>query len=355
MTISISDYPIDFVVTWVDGSDAAWRAQKAEWLAKEDPEAATDWLTGEKRYRDWGLLRYWFRGVEECAPWVRTIHFVTWGHLPEWLDTSNPKLNLVKHLDFIPTKYLPTFNSHTIELNLHRIPGLAEHFVYFNDDMYLLKEVHEEDFFKDGLPRDFAGLNCGFLSREFTDYRPFNAMVINEHFDKKEVIRKNRRLWLNPIYGPTCLAKTLALLPWKRFSAMQTDHLPINFLKSTFKEVWEADPKILDRSCAQRFRGEAAVSPWLMRDWQRAKGEFVPKGAELDSSLCCGTNPGTFNEDVLRTATVDETLALIEHPKGTGMICINDYCNSYEEFERWGTVLHAAFERHFPRKSGFEK
>ena len=53
--------PIDFVVTWVDGEDPAWCAQKAEWLAKVDTEATTDWLAGDKRYRDWGLLRYWFR------------------------------------------------------------------------------------------------------------------------------------------------------------------------------------------------------------------------------------------------------------------------------------------------------
>ncbi|MEX6253875.1 hypothetical protein [Providencia huaxiensis] len=54
------------------------------------------------------------------------IHFVTCGHYPNWLDINNHKINFVKHSDFIPKEYLPTFNSHTIELNLHRIKGLMK-------------------------------------------------------------------------------------------------------------------------------------------------------------------------------------------------------------------------------------
>ena len=80
---------------------------------------------------------------------MRKVHFVTWGHIPQWLNTKHPKLNIVCHEDFIPQKFLPTFNSHTIEWNFHRIPGLTEQFVYFNDDMFLLKPVYMEDFFKD--------------------------------------------------------------------------------------------------------------------------------------------------------------------------------------------------------------
>ena len=83
--------------------------------------------------------RWWFRAVEKFAPWVNKIHFVTYGHLPKWLNIDNPKLNIAKHSDFIPQKYLPTFSSFPIEVNLHRIKGLAERFVYFNDDMFLLK------------------------------------------------------------------------------------------------------------------------------------------------------------------------------------------------------------------------
>ena len=54
------------------------------------------------RFRDYGVLKYWFRGVEKFAPWVRRIHFVTGGQKPEWLDTDNPRIHLVDHKDFIP-------------------------------------------------------------------------------------------------------------------------------------------------------------------------------------------------------------------------------------------------------------
>ena len=82
---------IDFVVTWVDGADETWRREKAKYAQETGDDDRRE------RYRDWDLLRYWFRGVERYAPWVRNIHFVTWGHLPQWLDTRNPKLRIVRH------------------------------------------------------------------------------------------------------------------------------------------------------------------------------------------------------------------------------------------------------------------
>ena len=99
---------IDFVLIWVDGNDPKW---KKEYM-KYAPTAQGD--KGEIRFRDWENLRYWFRGVEKFAPWVNKIHFVTCGHIPNWLNLNAPKLNFVKHSDYIPASYLPTFNSHTI-------------------------------------------------------------------------------------------------------------------------------------------------------------------------------------------------------------------------------------------------
>ena len=147
---SISD--IDFVIIWVDGSDPIWRAERAKYeKTKSDTEDA--------RYRDWEILKYWFRAVERYAPWVRKIHFVTCGQKPEWLNLNHEKINFVNHSDYIPKRFLPTFSSHTIELNLHRIIDLSEKFVYFNDDMFLNDYVSPSDFFIGGLPCDCAILN----------------------------------------------------------------------------------------------------------------------------------------------------------------------------------------------------
>ena len=119
-----------------------------------------------ERYRDWEILKYLKKrmiekGVlQQYAPWVNNVYFVTCGHLPAWLNTECPKLQIVSHKDFIPEKYLPTFNSHSIEWNFHRIKNLSEHFVYFNDDMFLLKSIAAEDFFRNGRPVDMMICFC---------------------------------------------------------------------------------------------------------------------------------------------------------------------------------------------------
>ena len=95
---------VDIVVLWVDGADPEWLDEYSKYKGLSGDQRAS-------RFRDWGNLRYWFRGVERYAPWANKIHFVTWGHLPQWLDTTCPKLHIVNHRDFIPEKYLPTFIS----------------------------------------------------------------------------------------------------------------------------------------------------------------------------------------------------------------------------------------------------
>lgn len=154
---NLTNNAIDFVITWVNGNDPEWRKEKS--LYSGDAISNSFELDiREERYRDWDNLQYWFRGVEKFAPWVRKIHFVTWGHLPKWLNLDNPKLHIVNHKDYIPKTFLPTFNSHTIEWNFHRISGLSEHFVYFNDDMFLLQKVEPGEFFKGGKPEIGRGV-----------------------------------------------------------------------------------------------------------------------------------------------------------------------------------------------------
>ena len=140
------DQKIDFVIAWVDGNDPEWRREKSDRISGISGFDRVD--DREERYRDWDNLHYWFRGVEKFAPWVRKIHLVTWGHIPHWLNIEHPKLNIVRHEEFISEKFCPTFNSHTIEWNLHRIPDLSENFVYFNDDIFLLKSIAAEDGWK---------------------------------------------------------------------------------------------------------------------------------------------------------------------------------------------------------------
>ena len=74
---------IDFVITWVDGNDPMWLKEKKEYeIIPNKDEMFELWNNNTIRYRDWDLLKYWFRGVEENASWVNKIYFITYGHLP---------------------------------------------------------------------------------------------------------------------------------------------------------------------------------------------------------------------------------------------------------------------------------
>ncbi len=179
---------IDFVLAWVDGSDNEWQKEKAQYCGKNTSEDGR-----EERYRDWDILKFWFRGVEKYASWVNKIFFVTWGHLPSWLDTHNPKLEIVNHASYIPGQFLPTFNSHTIELNFHRIKGLSEQFVYFNDDFFITNPVKQEDFFINGVPKDMLALQpvVANVDNPVMSYIYLNnSMLLAKHFDKRSNIKK---------------------------------------------------------------------------------------------------------------------------------------------------------------------
>ena len=143
---------IDFVVAWVDGNDLVWREKKAQYDGSIN--TFKEGMNSEKSYREWGTFKYWFRGVEKFAPWVNKIYLVTDQQKPSWLDINSEKLVLVDHAEIICNDYLPVFSANPIESNIHRIPGLSEHFVFFNDDMYLTAPVEPIDFFsEDGLPK----------------------------------------------------------------------------------------------------------------------------------------------------------------------------------------------------------
>src|SRR5699024_3037811 len=271
MVIDNMSNKIDFVICWVDGNDETWQKQKNDYT----PGVKTD--SKAIRYRDWDNLQYWFRGIEKYASWVNKVHFVTWGHIPLWLDVNHPKLNIVKHEDFIPEEYLPTFSARPIELNLHRIEGLAEQFVYFNDDMFMLDFLKKDDFFFNGMPCDVASLDVAIKADEAHGTSVYNSVLaINKHFSKKTSIKNNLFKWINLKYG-SLLLRTLLLSPWKLFTGFYTPHLPNAFLKSTFNEVWEKETEQLDITSNNKFRNKIDVTQYIFKFWQLASGNFHPR------------------------------------------------------------------------------
>lgn len=334
---------IDAVIIWVDGSDQQWLREKGKY-ERCNTDETTD--ASEERFRDWDNLQYVFRGIERFMPWIRTVHFVTWGHVPAWLNLDAPRLHLVKHEDYIPAKYLPTFNSHTIEHNLFRINGLSDCFVYFNDDMFVLSKTERSDFFSDNeLIVDTAGLNVhGFTDGIVNQLIPIMDIgIINKHFDMHDVIRKNRGKWINLLYGPVNL-RTLALERAPRFPGMYYPHLPTSLRKSTMREVWSVESGRLDETCRHRFREASDVNQWLYRDWDIVKGEFVPRSYKFGRAFF-------LDRDGL--PVLDEIVRYIEHRQGR-VICINDGHLTPEEFALCKQRINGALASILPDKSSFE-
>lgn len=334
---------IDFVITWVDGNDPKWQKEKEKALKKylaQHPGSPTFYYS-TNRYRDWGTLKYWFRAVEQYAPWVNKIHFVTCGHLPEWLDTTNPKLHIVKHSDIIPPKYLPTFNSEAIEANLYKIPHLSENFVYFNDDCFLTNYVQPTDFFKKGKPCATASLSVtptNSIAPSYTYYN--NVWIINKYFDKKKSIRYNFTKWYSPKYGRE-LFKTIALSPWSFFPGFTEHHLAFSLQKSTYREILELEPTVFDLTSANQFRSTNSINPWLINNWQIASGNFYPRSKKFGQ---------TYGEDISAKICRDLTGHRYK------IMCINDHATiSNQEFKKQQKLLLTAFDQILPESSSFEK
>ena len=338
--LSFDNNEIDIVIPWVDANDYEWRALKNKYAALEGHRELID--DSDSRFRDWDTVRFLFRGIDLFMPWVRKVHFVTWGHTPDWMNLDADRLNIVNHKEYIPEEYLPVFSANPIELNIHRIPGLAEQFVYFNDDIIALREVSPDMFFVNGLPRDYAIMNALVSSHRYSaaDIALMDIEVINDHFDKNKVIRKNLMKWFNPCYGKDMFRSAL-MLPWPKFSAILTKHQCNAFLKSEFEEIWKEEPELLDTTCRHRFRMKRDVNQWLVRYWRLAKGEFVP------------IKP----YGKLYGLKDDNTKLLSEIKEGKDyFICINDTNTSgITSFDRTRQELIAALEQRLPTKSSFEK
>jgi hypothetical protein len=140
------DFPVDAVVLWADGTDAAWHARRA--AAAAEHEGLHRDATDESRFRDFGELRHALRSLDLYAPWIRRVFLVTDGQRPAWLASDQDRVVLVDHTEVFGTAgVLPTFNSHAISARLHHVPGLSEHFLYLNDDVFFGRPVMPEQWF----------------------------------------------------------------------------------------------------------------------------------------------------------------------------------------------------------------
>lgn len=165
---------IDMVYCWCDGNDPEFIKRKNYYLKAETTKHDKDSVGGH-RFEDNEELRYSLRSLEMYAPWVRHVYIVTDRQTPKWLNTQYDKVDVIDHSEIMPASLIPCFTASIIERYLANIPGLAEHFLYGNDDMFFGRALTPRFFFhEDGSPIVYV-----------KPYEKFSKITDEEDFNRK--------------------------------------------------------------------------------------------------------------------------------------------------------------------------
>ncbi|MFA0013647.1 hypothetical protein AB4391_09880 [Vibrio lentus] len=339
-----SNEPIDIVILWVDSQDSKWKSS----LKKNSPQQ-NNISNDESRFRCWNTLHFIFRSFDEFLPWVNKVHFVTYGHLPTWLNVNHPKLNVVRHEDIIPEEHRPTFNSNAIEVNLNKIESLSEQFILFNDDTFILSPLSSERFFIDGKPVDFLN-QCikrkGWLYSTLRPQNLLNTIAINNNIrivnQLVNIFDIDEKLYLSKQYSLKLRVKNrLCKAIYREYSWFKLNHVPQPHLKSTIDFLWRSRYSELYDTSSHKFRSKSDTTQYLFRYFNLATGKFFPH------------NPNdTLSININSSRDVN---CLIDNIKGVNLLSITDADSlTGVEFERakliWGDYLLKIL----PAKSSFE-
>ncbi|GAU70544.1 phosphotransferase [Streptomyces sp. NBRC 110611] len=313
------DFPIDVVYTWVDGTDPEWLARK-EKVQAEHGMLAAESAGSAARFRSRDELRYSLRSLDMHAPWVRNIYLVTDDQTPDWLDTDHPRVRVVSHREiFGDTGRLPSFNSHAIESRLHRIEGLSEHFLYFNDDVFVGRPMRPETFF-----------HGSGASKCFPSPTTVPAGDPSQDSDLVFAAAKNNRALIEREFGKV-LANTFL-------------HAPHPLRRSVLQEIEERFPEETARTAAAQFRerGDLAIPSSLHHWYGLFTGRTMPGG--ISSAF---VNVGLRDHHV----RLHRLLATRSHD----VFCINDYHDGDVPEQEQADALAVFLAGYFPVASQFEK
>lgn len=307
---------IDLVYLWVNGSDPKWIAKHNACIG----EVTNAEANCKGRYQDNDELKYSLRSVELYAPWIRKIFIVTDDQVPAWLDTANPKIQVVDHTEILPPECLPCFNSRIIEHHLYRIPGLSEHFLYANDDMYINRPVRPEDFFaSDSLPK--IRMNR----------RPFRKWIL---WFKTKVMGKQLSNYRQAI-------QNAALLVEKKYGIYyggKTHHNIDAYLRSTYQHTREVFAEEINATLCNHVRS--------LNDIQRNVYSYVAL-AEKRAHRCYVTQRTSFRFHI------DNRRLYKKFERYNPMLfCMNDSQFANDDDRRCAAEF---MSQRFPVKSQFEK
>ena len=187
------------------------------------------------------------------APFLRRVFLVTDEQTPSFLSDAvsarhpwlRDRVSVVDHREIFPdARHLPTFNSIAIEAAMHRIPGLAEHFVYLNDDFFLGRPLDPSHWFKEGEP-----VLRGRFRPYYEDRWSYRIKMLLD-------LRRRRRA--RP--GFITSQQRAARIAWSERRFLQIGHEPHPLRRSTIAEFYAARPDVFERQLRHRFRHPEQVS-----------------------------------------------------------------------------------------------
>lgn len=291
---------VDIVITYVDGLDPEWQKSYSE---------AAGAPVNEKRFRDWGTLKFLLRGIERHIDFVGNVFLVvaSESQVPAWADRE--KLKIVLHSDIIPSRFLPVFNSTAIEMFLHRIPGLSEKFVYFNDDMFPMRNILEGALFKAGSP----------------------SMGMARHLLAANLYKKQTKASFR------LAARAAGKKPGPVY--LRPQHTCSPMLRSACEACYAAvEDEIL--ASVSPLRQPYNVNQYLYIDYAFLKGLSVPGKISNRHFSLAASSIGRICE-FIAAPTCD-------------FACINDVNMSEERFSEYRDRLLEAFACRYPEKSRYE-
>lgn len=291
---------MDIVITYVNGLDP-------QWLDDYRRVVGDSFL--EKRFRDWGTLPYLLRGIQTYMPFVRNVYLVvaSESQVPQWAVREN--LRIVLHSDIIPEECLPLFNSASIEMFLHRIKGLDEQFIYFNDDIFPVAPCTPDDFFQGGRP----------------------AVGMARHLFATNLYRKQTR-------NSDRLAREAAGVR-NTLGFMRPQHICTPMLKSESEELFS------------RYRGKIMASVSALREPDNYNQYLFTdylyfKGTLIDRRIRC-------KHFSMALASIDSITSFLHAPSAP-LVCINDVQMPQDKYLECRRALLKAFDEVLPQRSIFE-
>lgn len=317
-TVGEVTFPVDVVYTWVDGEEPAMRAKRARYRG-EGTADILDKEVNESRYTSHDELRYSLRSLHMYADFIRHVYIVTDGQRPHWLDEDAEGITVVDHRDIFPEDVLPVFNSHAIETRLHHIPGLSDHYLYFNDDVFVGRRVTPEHFFH----------GSGIMR---VPVSPLKIGVGKPHSEET---------------ATNSASKNVRRLLFEKYGRMTTNnfmHTPLPQQRATLRELEELFPEEIARTTASRFRSpeDIALTAPLLYQYAIINGKGIPSGFSFRYVNISRKDAESRLDNLLRTRRFD-------------FFCLNDVDVPPEQREQVTLRMRSFLEEYFPFPSPYEK